>query len=56
MIGFWKRLRIPMQDVRAASAARREVLKSERTKTDEIDSAVSRLLDELALRGRKNET
>lgn len=50
MIGFWRK-RPTLDEVRAVAEVRRETLKDQRTKTDDMEKAVSGLLDELLLRG-----
>jgi hypothetical protein len=47
--------RINLEAVRLADVARRDALKAERVKTDEMEQAVNGLLDTLLLRGLHNE-
>jgi hypothetical protein len=46
--------KISLDAVRAAQKARQETIKSERTKTDEMEKAVSGLLDDLLTKGFHN--
>ena len=54
MIWLFKKRKASLSAVQAAEIQRRETLKAERTKTDEMEKAVNGLLDDLLAKGFAN--